>query len=178
MTIRQFRVIFKDKKLFVSTAFMLFGLFAFGFYIFKDKVKTKSDLVEIDVKLKHYDFHTYGIKNDSYRYNLYFDEYKNRFQIVADFIDYFRQELFERTVNNGDTLRIFISRNDYENIMNQDKVELFGIYGKKKTYLEFENSIERHNNETPLYIGLIFIVVGGIIFYLNSDKLRRIERIN
>ena len=178
MTIRQLRVIFKDRKLFVSSAFMLFGLFVFGLYVFKDNVKTKSDLIEVTVKLSHYDFHTYGTRNDSYSYNIYFEEYKNRFQIVADFIDYFKQELFENTLKKGDTLKIFISRNDYNNLKNRNKAELFGIYGKEKTYLECSDSIERYNNETNLYIGIILIIVGGIIFYLNSEKLIRIEKIN
>ena len=178
MTRRQLIVIFKDKKLFISTTFVLIGLFFCGFYLFKDKVNAKSDLIEVNAKLNNFYFHRYGIRNDHYRYYLYFDDYKNKFQIIADFRDFFDKDSFERIVQIGDTLRIFIPRNDFKNLKNQEKVKLFGVYGKGKTFLDWNESIDKYNSGWTLVYGLIFIIVSGLIFYYNSEKLRRIERIN
>ena len=158
---------------------MLVGVFCIGFFIFKDKVKTKSDLIEVEAQLSNFSFHEYkGLKNHTYKYFLYFNDYNNRFQIIADFIDYFDREYFERKVRIGDTLRIYISQNSFDNIRNKEKVKIFGLYGKKETFLDCENAIDRYNSDFPLWAGLSFLIVGVLIFVYHSDKLIRIEKIN
>jgi hypothetical protein len=176
MTTRQIWIIFKDRKLFVSTILILVGLFFCGFYLFRDKVRTKSDLIEINAKLRHFSFQRYGIRNDHYSYYLYFAEYGNRFQIIADFISFFNKDYFEKTVKNGDSLRIYISSYNFNNIRNQTKVKLFGIYGRETTYLDCQDSIDEYKSYGPLIGGLIFIIAGGLIFYYNRNKLKLEEK--
>jgi len=179
MTTRQLRVILKDTKLSASTILMLVGLFVIGFYLFKDKVKTKDDLIEVKAKLSNFSFHEYkGFRNNSFQYFLYFNDYNNKFQIVADFIDYFDKEYFERKVRIGDTLRVYLPLTSFNKINNKDKVKIFGLYGRKETFLDCENAIERYNSDFPLWAGFSFLIVGVLIFAYHSDKLKRIEKIN
>jgi len=169
---------FTDRKLFISTALILVGLFFSGFYLFKDNVKTKSDLIEINAELQKFSFIRYGIRNDHYSYNLYFNGYQNRFQIIADFVDFFNKDSFEKSVKNGDTLRIYISDYDFKNIRDQNKVKLFGIYKKETTYLDYKDSINKYKSCGPFIGGLLFIIIGALIFYYNKGKLKVEEKIN
>lgn len=172
MTTRQLRIVFKDKKLFISTFLMLIGSVVLCLYLSRDKVNMKSDLVEMNVILNSYQFNRYGLRNDHYCYNLYLGNYRNRFQIIADIIDCFNKKAFEKNIKTGDTLRVFISRNDYINLRNLGKVKLFGIYEKDTTYLDSECTIEKYNSNFPVVLCLIFIIGGGLIFYFHKDKLK------
>ncbi len=172
ITTRQIKIILKDRKLFVSIILVIIGLIFLGHYLLKDKVNSKSDLFDITTKLRDFSFDEYnGNRNHTYSYYLYLDGYRNNFQIIADFVDYFNKDYFERTIKVGDSIRIFISRNDFANIQNNDKIKVFGIYSKNSVYLHCDNSIDQYNSRLTLYGGLIFVVVGLILFYTNKDKL-------
>lgn len=172
ITTRQIKIIFKDRKLFVSIILVIVGLIFLGHYLLKDKVNSKSDLVDITTKLRDFSFDEYkGYRNHTYSYYLYLDGYRNNFQIIADFVDYFNKDYFERTIKVGDSIRIFISRNDFVNIQNYEKIKVFGIYSKNSVYLDCDNSIYQYNSGLTLYGGLLFVAVGLILFYTNKDKL-------
>jgi len=172
ITTRQIKIIFNDRKLFVSIILVIVGLIFLGHYLLKDKVNSKSDLVDITTKLRDFSFDEYkGYRNHTYSYYLYLDRYRNNFQIIADYVDYFNKDYFERTLKIGDSLRIFISRNDFANIQDNEKIKVFGIYSKNFVYLDCDNSICQYNSGLTLYGGLIFVAVGLILFYTNKDKL-------
>jgi len=173
MTSRKLKIIFKDRKLTSAIIFIIVGLFFLGHFVFKDKVTSKSNLIDINATLRSYSFKEHkGLKYKTFVYFLYLDKYQNSFQIIADFIEYFDERYFERSVKIGDTLRICISQNDFNNINNQDKIKIFGIYKNGETYLDCDNTIKDYNSKSILYGGLIFIIVGLIIYYFNKSKLK------
>lgn len=150
------------------------GLFFTGVPLFMDKVHSKSDLVEISATLRNCSFDEHrGPRYHTYLYYLYLNNYPNTFQISADFVPYFDKDYFEKTVQSGDTLHVFISRHDYAAIDYQEKVKLFGIYKDNTTYyLNCDQVIQKYNDGLQLYGGLIFIFVGLLLFYFNKDKLK------
>lgn len=172
ITTRQIKIIFKDRKLFVSTILFIVGLFFLGHYLLKDKVNSKSDLVDISTKLRDFSFEEYkGYRNHTYSYYLHLNGYRNDFQIIADYVDNFNKDYFERSVKIGDSIRICVSRNDFAAIQNKEKIKVFGIYSKNAIYLDCDNSIYQYNSGLTLNGGLIFFAVGLILFYSNKDKL-------
>jgi len=176
MTTRQIWILFKDRKLLASILFIFFGLLFSCFYLLKDEVRTKSDLVEINVNLSNFSFIEHnGAKKSIFEYYLYFSGYNNKFQIIADFLEYFDKDFFERNIKIGDDIRIYIPLNDFNNIKNQDKVKLFGIHGKSMIFLDCQSTIDKYNSELPIGFGLIFIILGGLIFYFNKEKLNLVE---
>jgi hypothetical protein len=134
-TRQQIKIILNDRKLFAGMLLIVVGLFFTGVPLFMDKVHSKSDLVEISATLRNCSFDEHrGPRYHTYLYYLYLNNYPNTFQISADFVPYFDKDYFEKTVQSGDTLHVFISRHDYAAIDYQEKVKLFGIYKDNTTY--------------------------------------------
>ena len=174
MTPKQIKIFLNNKKLLLATFSMIVGLIFLGHFLLKEKIDSKSDLVDVKATLRDFSFgeyHGYGRHIQSYY--LFLDRYNNKFQIAADFVDYFDKEFFMRTVKIGDTLRICVSSNDFSKREDTEKVEIFGIYKKNLTYLACENAIIEYNSKLTLYSGLILIFVGLILFFINRDKLSK-----
>ena len=173
MNKRKFRTVLKDRKLSGGLLLILSGLFFIIIFLLKDKVKTQSDLVEFDAVIKDFSFSEYkGLRNHTYKYFLYLKGYRNQFQIIADFMDYFRKDYFEQTLSSGDKIRIEISRQDFNKIHVKQKIKLFGISDDKAIYMNSIGTIHQYNNTFPFYAGLLSILVGFILFYFNWEKLQ------
>ena len=148
------------------------GLFFLGHYLLKDKIKSKLDLIDISSTMSRSSFEEYkGVRMHTYGYYIKLDRFDNRFQVVADFVDYFNKDSFVKTVKNGDSLKLSISRNDYNHIDNIDKIKIFGISKNGIIYLNSDDTINKYNNDFTLTGGLIFILVSLIVFYKNKRKL-------
>jgi hypothetical protein len=172
ITTRQIKIILNDRKLTAAFFMIIVGFLFLGWYFLKDKVKSKSDIVEIRGSLRDYSFaENEGLRNHTFSYFLYFNNYNNRFQISADIIDYFNKKYFEKTIKRGDTLKVCISQKDFKKLNKQGKLNLFGIYDNQTTYLDCNNVIYLYNSTLTLYSGLIFILVGLVLYYVNKEKL-------
>jgi hypothetical protein len=171
--------IFFWKLIFSGPTFaMVCGLVLVGHYFLEDKVKLKSDLIEISSSLKDFSFSEYkGIKNHLFSYYLYLNSYKNNFQLVADFVNYFDKNKFEKTVMIGDTLKIEISRKKFSKINQNTKIEIFGIYKNNITYLDCEDTIHQYNSRSDFefYFGIIVTLIGMIALINKSSKLNNIK---
>ena len=128
-------------------------------------------MIDINAKLNNFSFiEQRDFRRHTYTYYLYLDSYKNKFQIIADFVDYFKKDYFERTIKIGDSIRIYVSRQDLSKINSQQKIKLFGIYKQNETYLDCDNTIYQYNGKFTLYGGLIFLIAGIIIIYYNRNN--------
>jgi len=171
MKTQQLKILFGDRKLFGAIFCVIIGFVFLGFFLTKDKVDSKSDLVEINGTLQNFSFTEHnGYKSHTYSYFIYLREYNSKFQIIADFIDYFNKDYFERALKPGDRIRIAISHRDYNEINIQEKINLFGISDNRNTYLDYNDTIQQYNSKLLIYGGLIFILVGLIIFYYNREN--------
>jgi hypothetical protein len=160
-------------RLFFGASALILGLFFIGAYLKKDKINTRSDLVEIAANLDNYSFNEYrGYRYHTYHYYLYFHGYRNRFQIIADFVWLFKKKSFEQDIDSHDILHIYVSKKDYKNINNQFNIRLFGINKNGFDYLNVTESIKKYNNGTEIYAGTIFIIVGALLFYFNRSKFK------
>jgi hypothetical protein len=171
MKINKFTIFISDRKLRASILLLISGLVFLGHYILKDKINSKSELIEINAKLNNFSFiEKRHLNHHIYTYYLYLDNYKNKFQIIADFADYFKKDYFERSIKIGDSIRIYVSRKDFSKINSQQKIKLFGIYKQNETYLDCDSTIYQYNGKLALYGGLIFLIASMIIIYYNRNN--------
>ena len=169
-------IIFDDKKLFFASLWIILGVFLLGFFLTRDKVESKSDLIEVNGTLQDYSFtKRYENKHNSYSYYIFFREYNSTFQIIADFIDDFKIYTFKRTLKPGDRIKIAISRADYSEINNQERIKLFGISDNENTYLDFNDAIEEYNSNVLVYFSILFILMGIVTFYKQREKFIKKE---
>lgn len=163
-----------NKNLFICIILIFSGLFFISHYFLKDKVDSKLDLMKINGKLYDYSFkENRSIRSHTYDYNIYLSEYRTRFQISADLVDWFNRAHFEQTVKTGDSLRILISQNDYKKIRSKENAIVFGIENHNGIYMEAENSIRAYNSSLTLYGGLVFIIAGILLIQKDKRKSKK-----
>ena len=164
----------RNSNPFLDIFIILVGLFFIGHDLYKDKVSSTSDLKEINGTIQNYSFiENRGLKNHTYSYYIYLNEYLTGFQISADFVDWFDKAKFEKTVKQGDSLRVFISKYDYAKIGSIEKAFAFGIDSKTKEFLNPDNVIREYNSETALVFGLVFITAGMILLYFDVKRRKK-----
>ena len=169
----------RNSNPFLDIFIILVGLFFIGHDMYKDKVSSTSDVKEINGTVRNYSFvENRGLKNHTYSYYIYLNEYVNSFQVTADFVDWFDKTKFEQSVKQGDSLKIFISRYDYTKIGSIDKAVAFGIYSQTKEFMNTKNVIREYNSETVFVFGLVFIFAGMTLLYfdIKRRKKRKLEK--
>jgi hypothetical protein len=163
---------FFNKKLGVAIFFLTIGFTFLIIFITKDKVYSKSDLIEISASLRNYSFTEFeGYRNHTYSYYLYLDGYRNTFQIIADFVDYFDNSKFEQIMKPGDLTNVEITRKDFEKLRNQKKIKVFGLSAKNEIFLSPKDSIRQYNSQLLLFVFTAFIIVGFITFIIYLVEL-------
>ena len=183
MKIPQRNIIRDYKGIVLSCVILLAGLFIVGQFLLKDKVKSKNDLIEIKAALHDYSFKVEKVDNTSralrsssylkYEYYLYLNGFGNDFQIIADFLDNFNRDIFEEEVHNGDVITVLISKNDFKNIDKDRKARIFGVSNNKITFLDYDLSIQKYNEDTLIYFGLVFILLGILLMYFSFMQLHK-----
>jgi len=177
-------VISDYKAIIFSCMLLIVGIFFVGNFLIKDKVKSKRDLMEIKAALHDYSFTVEKVYDNThiyshssyhlkYKYYLHLNGFGNNFQIIADFLDNFYKDNFEEEVHYGDVITVLISQNDFNNIDKNRNTRIFGISNSKTTYLDYDLSIQKYNNVTVLYVGLIFIIIGLLLIYFSLNKFKK-----
>ena len=169
-------IIIDDKKLFFASLWIILGIFLLGFFLTRDKVESKSDLIEVNGTLQDYSFtKRYENKHNSYYYYIYLREYNTAFKIIADFVDDFKIYTFKRNLKPGDRIKIAITRTDFNQINNQETIKLFGISDNENTYLDYNDAIEEYNSNVLVYFSILFILMGIVTFYKQRAKFIKKE---
>jgi len=149
------------------------GLFFIGFNLHKDKVKSTSDLKEVKGTVQYYSFiEDKEGRSHTYDYYIYLNEYLKPFQIIADYADWFDKLKFEQTVKQGDSLKILISKFDYNKIGSREKAIAFGIENDKKEFLNAEIAISKYNDGSIIF-GFVFVLVGLILLYFDIKRRKK-----
>ncbi len=168
----------RNSNPFLDIFIILIGFFFIGHNLYKDKISSTSDLKEINGTIQNYSFvENRGLRNHTYSYYIYLNEFVNGFQITADFVDWFDKSKFEQSVKQGDSVKIIVSKYDYAKIGSIEKAIAFGIDSKTKEFLSPENVIREYNSKTTFYFGFVFVTAGMILLYfdIKRRKKRKIE---
>lgn len=164
----------RESNPFLDIFLMLIGLVSVGFYLCKDKISSPSDLAEINGTLRNYSFVEHrNFRSHTYEYYIYLNEYSTGFQIGANHVDWFDRVKFEQSEKQGDSLKIFISKYDYSRIGSNEGAIALGISSKAREFLNAEKGIRIHNSKTPLVFGLVFLIAGMILLYLDIKRRKK-----
>ena len=164
----------RNSNPFIDIIIVAAGLFFIGLNLNKDKVNSTSDLKEIKGTVQYYSFiEEKEGRNHTYSYYIYLNEYIKPFQITADIVDWFDKVKFEHSVKQGDSLKMLISKYDYNKIGSKEKAITFGIENDKKEFLNAENAIREYNSNVALSFGFAFVIVGLILLYLDIKRRKK-----
>lgn len=138
----------------------LIGLLMLTDTLTKEKIDEHTKLIELKSPLKSYNFYdgTRGHKH----YYFYCNNYCNKFQIKADYLDYFNKENFPTQTGTEITFRI--SENDYIRINDCNKIFVYDISTKNQTLLSLKKVIEFERKRIDLIFSILFILGATIAF--------------
>jgi hypothetical protein len=134
------------------------GIFMFYLY-FTTPTLNRKNTKSVTGVVSSYSFKDTKSKYGSDEYFILFKEQNARFEIEDNYLFNKRKDLFEKSIHQGDTLIIVISRDSEEN---QEVIPLYEIKSKSLTFFSFEDYVKR--NEIGLnfsfWSGLISIIIG------------------
>jgi len=160
---------------FIDIIIIVVGLFLIGHYFYKDEVNSISDLKEITGTLHNYSFEEdSNIRHHTYSYYFFLNEYYNSFQINAEFVELFDRLRFESYLRQGDSLKILISKSDYNKFGTREKAFAFGIKSKTREFLNPELAIKDYNSKLLLIYGFGSVIFGLTLLYF--DIKRRMKK--
>jgi len=137
------RTIFKYRVLFGATVFCIVGLLFIIYYLNRDKIQSKSDLVEISANMKDYSFaENRSIRRHTFQYYVFLHGFNNRFQIIADFVPLFNKEAFEQNIQSYEIITVYISKKDFRSLNKRYNVRVFGINSSRTAYLDIEPAMK------------------------------------
>ena len=164
----------RNSNPFIDITIIAAGLFYIVFNLYKDKVNSTSHLKEIRGTIQYYSFEEdKGYRSHTYSYYIYLNEYLKPFQITADFVDWFDKAKFEHTIKKGDSLKILISKYDYNKIGSREKAIIFGIENNKKEFLNPDITVRQYNSNSASIFEFAFVVVGLILLYLDIKRRKK-----
>ena len=150
-----------------TTLAVLAGLFFFYHQLTRDTLKSDADLFQIDGIVKDYSFaDKQGGRGMTHEYYIWFDGYRNAFQIPADFLGYFKKTEFETQVRKGDSLTLTIPKQKMTNLNSDEDIYIMSIDKQTYNYLDKVKTMENENSGFDIYAGSFFLVIGiGFYFF-------------
>jgi len=165
MKINWDRWVRRDRGTLLFTAFAWFlSAGAFLYLDFsKPTIKSKSDLTFISGSFVNYSWISYT-RGSSLIFKL--ENYTNKFKIKADFFPLLKTEEF-KSIPYGKNINISIPKG-FEKYLNTNKDPFFvySISSDQETYLDFNDTIKKHNSPLFSIVSSIFILLGSIFIYL------------
>ena len=152
---------------------IILGIGAFIYFIHdgiaKETTISKAELTTISGCLKDYKFiNNSGSKGQGRDYSIWLDNYKNPFQISADFLKVFQRENFLLNTNMGDSVIVTFPKKQIDRLNSAECVTLMSIQSKGKVYLSENDTleIEKHNGDSKGEFLLAFtILIAGLAKY-------------
>jgi hypothetical protein len=157
---------------------IIFGIIAFVYFI-NDGIKKETNASETELKtingcLKDYKFiNNSGSRGQGNDYSIWLDNYKNPFQISADFLKVFQRRNFLLNTSIGDSVILTIPNKQIDRLNSAESVTLMSIKSKGKVYLNEFNTleIEKHNADSKGEFLLAFIfLIGGLAKYWYNER--------
>lgn len=153
-----------DKKYYhVSSMTILVSVLIFYDHFTLDKIKSEQDLICKEGKIVNYSF-KHGNRG-SKLYYFWLEGLKCTFQIPADFIYDFNEQLFISQVSGNDIIEVCYAKSRQINVNDDKKIIVFQIKSKYTTYLSKIDTIKRESKNSDIYAGIGFFLA-GILYYI------------
>lgn len=165
-TIQLFQII---KKHWLEFFVGVIGLFMLTGSLTKEKISQKTKFIELKSKLTTYNFHD-GSRGYKYYY-FYCDNYCNKFQIKADYINYFDKINFP--IHTGTELKFKISEKDFNSKSDCNKIFVYEISTEEQILLNLNEILEFENKRFNIILPCLFILGATIVFAIRYNKYKK-----
>lgn len=158
---------------------LFFGIAAFSYFLCtgltREKLTSEKDLVEIEGNyLKHSFKDNKGFKNFTHEYYIWTDNYKNAFQVTADYLILFNRKDFLAKVNQGNNVKFTIPKNLIGKLNLEENVFVTSIVVEGSTYLDSQEVLERERklatSNADYYIGTGCLMAGLFVYFRRRLK--------
>jgi len=166
LTSKNISIIIKNHWLEFFIGFI--GIFLLVDSLTKEKINDKTEFIELKDNLKSYEFFD-GARGHKHYY-FYCENYCNKFQIKADYIDFFDKNDFPKTKNVE--LIFKVSKKDFKNKSNCDKIFVYNIETKQQNLLSISKVLEFESKNFAIIIPTLFILGATIVFIIRKNKLK------
>lgn len=130
--------------------------------ITQPSVKSSSDIYLLSGELRDYSFHD-GFRGSKV-YTFQLDNFRNNFQIPADFVNAFSRSKFQQ-LQGSEILTVGFAKQD-TNLLNTSRtIRVFQIQGPEQTYLDSRDTIQTYNSKFILIASATFFLVGITSIY-------------
>ncbi|MFZ4398660.1 MAG: hypothetical protein ACOYO1_01400 [Bacteroidales bacterium] len=173
MWIKYLKNIHQTKELSRAAFILIIGIACLIMYFSNNGAYSDTGLIEIKANLinRKLEVHKRYRGPDIYNYIIQIQNYNNNFIIYDDLIGYFDKSSFETFVNFGDAVFINISRKEQGDFNSGSNIKIYGISSYKSVYLNYRKALEMNNSKAPMYLGILLIISGLIMFFYYKDKL-------
>jgi hypothetical protein len=154
---------------------LLFGIIAFMYFSYqgltREKIESKDDLTEVQGKFLNYSFKDdVGYKRQGHQYYIWIDNYRNPFQVKADYLGIFKGAEFLKTVKQGDNIKFTIPKFQINKLNTNKSVFVTSVTVKRSTYLSKEETFEIEKGVATLYgdflLAFGFLLVGLVVYFI------------
>ncbi|KQB41335.1 hypothetical protein [Flavobacterium aquidurense] len=167
--------IFKQfEKWLVLLLFPAVGIFFLFHQTQRPKIKSKNDLEVVEGKIEDYSFkYVSGGKAISRQFYIWVKGYNCKFQIIADYLNYFEKSKFEKSKKNGDSIKIVIPSEDKDKLYKNEQIIVMSLSDNKNTYLSLKDTIAEEKKYFDIYAGILFLLIGSILIILSKKGIIR-----
>ncbi|AHM59256.1 hypothetical protein D770_04945 [Flammeovirgaceae bacterium 311] len=159
--------------------YLLFGVAGFVFFIYtaqtKEKVTSVRDLVEVEGNYVGHSFkYNKEFKNFTHQYYIWTGNYKNAFQVKADYRGIFNKKEFALKVNHGTRVKFTIPNRLVGSLNSEKNIVVTSIVAEGNTYLDINEVLEiekRNASSKSEYILSAVILVAGLFGFFR-EKLK------
>jgi hypothetical protein len=130
--------------------------------ITQPSVNSTSDIYLISGELGNYSFRD-GFRGSKV-YTFQLENFRNSFQISADFVNDFYRSKFQQLQGN-EILIVGIAKQDSHLLNTSGTIRVFHINSPDKTYLELKDTIQTHNSKFAWFASAAFFIVGVTSIY-------------
>ena len=140
----------------------------------KEKITSSKDLFEIEGNYSKHSFKdNKGFRNFTHQYYIWTDNYKNAFQIPADYLRLFNKKEFASKVKQGAKLKLTIPTRLVKSLNSEKNIIITSLVIEGSTYLNVNEilKIEKKSatSNTEYYFG-IASMIAGILGYLREKS--------
>jgi hypothetical protein len=153
---------------------LLVGLCAFIYFLYtgltKEKITSGNNLTEIKGIYQRHSFKdNSGFKNFTNQYYIWTANYKNAFQIKANYLRLFNADEFATNIKVGDSITFTIPKTLIDKLNSEGNVFVTSIETKGTTYIDKNKVLEyeKHwaDKNTDYFFAFAFLIVGLVVYF-------------
>jgi hypothetical protein len=138
----------------------------------RDKIRTEEDLVYQEARVIDYEFKDQtGYRRNGHQYYLYMDNFPNKFQIPANFLQYFDKSRFIELFEPNEIVEFSIPKYQEKLLGTTDAVFLYSLKVGSLRYYYEKDTLSMEPDNSNYYLAVLFFI-GGIatLIYYRHKK--------